>query len=211
MKKNFIYFLSLFLFLLNFYSESNKNIQLIIPFVEVYNEGKKENICFCIYYKGVEYFINIKDGIGAQLNIEETEIIQNFFIVISSSIEKVKSISSENLPKGLRIKKGCDSLCYEISLKITKINDLTSYIWLINKIKAPENCLPENSIIICADPLSVDIEPFESGFCPSYPEINKNNNRVVFLPQVFINSKKFKETEYQSCKLNLKEVHSKNK
>ena len=210
MKKKFILILNLFLFYFNIYGNNNKNIQLILSFIDICNFEKKENISFSIFYKGFEYLINIKDGICGQLNIEESEIIQNFFIIISPSIEKVKSISSENLLKGLRISKNVNSACFEISLKITKINDLTSYIWIINKIDSPENCLPENSIIICADPSVINIVPFENKFCPLYQEINENNNnRIVFLPQIYINSEAFKKKQYETCQLNIKEVHVK--
>jgi hypothetical protein len=203
--KNLILILSIFIF----FKIKSKNksfvegkVQLIIGCVPKNIDKNKEKIKIPIYYKGNSLSKIFCSTLGCQINIEENSLINYIFIAVSESIDMIPFDDETFAIKGLKSSDLSKTDFYSLSLSIIKCNNGTvSYEWEIKKINPPKRCFPENTIIIQANPKSIEIAGFEKDFFPVYPTIidaNKTFLGILFLPTLIIDTEKIK-TSNNEC------------
>lgn len=171
----------------NFENDSIYHLILnIVPKGKILEDLK---IPISIYYKGLSFKQLFSSKIGCQINISESNVIEDLYIAVCKKMDTVNLYEGSPIVKGFKMNDK-ESDLYHISIIIIKALDGSmSYKWNIEKVKSFNKCLPENTIFLQMDPNYVKIENFDSDFTPKYPQKIENSKfvNILFLPEIFIN------------------------
>jgi hypothetical protein len=176
-----------------------------------FNTGSNSEITKCekelfvkVYYLGLEYIIPIDKHFGGQCILENTELETKYYVLVSRNIQSLKRQSIY----GHKVHNQENSKLYLFNLLTNnKKGDLT-YNWEINEITIPKRQLPEKTIIIYANPDTVEFKQFDKQFNHPYPS-KQSRFPLLMLPPCRIHVNNFLEDEYKNhiCSLELKQNH----
>lgn len=165
-----------------------------------------ETVFLDIHFLGNGYNIEISKYFGGECILDNCELNNKYYILISRDIE---SITKQSI-RGYKVTNSEKSKMYILNLTVGNNKGDLTYNWNIEEIPIPTRALPDTTIMIYADPESVNFTGFDKNFNHIYPNKSITEVPIVILPLCILDIEKITsdQTKNQLSTINTKLGHT---
>ena len=138
---------------------------ILLYFTPQKTEKNQANCHLKVVYLGNEYETTISSHFGGQIRLHDFNLSNKYYVVVSPEVSPL--LDNNSCIKGYKINSENihSSKMYVMNLIITtNSKSEMTYNWNIEEIAVPTRSLPENTIIIYAEPESISFASFNKKF-----------------------------------------------
>ena len=183
--------------------ESYNQASLCLLLHILYDNGNKEAsktpAYHNIYYSGIHYQTENIDRIGGSVQIKIKNISSSINIIIS---RQIKRKDKNGKPSHLIIPHNKECKWYNIQYVVNEKKG--TYSWKIEEIENYPERIPNDAIIIYANPENATIKDFKPSFTPLCPSSGAG---VIVLPSVILDGASQKDSLNALHSLEIKQYH----